>query len=262
MMEPYVFCAIFFFVGACVGSFVNAAAMRTVLEKKWWGAERSVCDSCGETLRPFELVPILSFIFLRGRCARCGAKIPKRHFFSELVCGALFCSAYLKWGISSALLFSCILIAFSLFNSLTDIENGYIYDIWALIPGATGILLRLAEGMPAALDGLFGAALGFGFIAMIIIVSRGGMGWGDAMLSAGMGGVLGLRFEAVALYSGFLIGGFVILPLLAMGKVSRKDAIPLGPFLAAGAALALLAADVILVRFSHWIGDPARWPWM
>ncbi len=63
-----------FLTGACMGSFINAVAMRTVLEKKWWGSERSVCDSCGETLEPCDLVPILSYLRLGGKCRHCGTR--------------------------------------------------------------------------------------------------------------------------------------------------------------------------------------------
>ncbi len=57
-----------FAAGAVIGSFINAAAMRTVAEKKWWGSERSVCDNCGRTLNAFDLIPIVSYLVLAGRC--------------------------------------------------------------------------------------------------------------------------------------------------------------------------------------------------
>ncbi len=78
-----------FLIGACMGSFINAVAMRTVLEKKWWGSERSLCDSCGETLEPRDLVPIISYLLLKGKCRHCGKRIPVRHFAAELVSAVL-----------------------------------------------------------------------------------------------------------------------------------------------------------------------------
>lgn len=262
MNEDMMFAAVAFAFGACMGSFINAAAMRTVLEKKWWGSERSVCDTCGTTLGALDLVPILSFVALRGKCRYCGARIGVRHFLAEIAAGALAAALYMRWGASMALVMAYIVLFFSLFNSLTDLENGFIYDVWALIPCGVGIILRLTESMSAALDGALGAALGAGLITLIIIVSRGGMGWGDAMLMAGLGGCLGWRYTAVALYAGFMLGGIVILPLVAIKKLGRKDAIPLGPFLAAGGALSLFFGDIVIARLGTFIDVSPVWPWL
>ena len=144
-----------------------------------------------------------------------------------------------------------------LLNSLTDIYSGYIYDAFALVLGAAGIVLRLAGGKGALLDALFGALLGAGVIILIILVSRGGMGWGDAWLMAGIGAVLGWKLAAVALYFGFIVGGAVALVLLAARIVRRKDPIPLGPFLAIGAFLSLLVGPELW----GWFGYSMNWPW-
>lgn len=252
-----------FFIGACLGSFINAAAMRTTAEKKWWGSSRSLCDSCGETLSARDLIPIFSFLSLRGNCRYCKKPIARRHFSAEVICGVLTAALVWRWGFSTALSMSLCVAWFSLFNSLTDLENGYIYDLWAVLPGIIGILIRLSEGWNAVFDGLLGAALGFGLIAVIILVSRGGMGWGDAMLMLGVGGAVGLKYCAMSLYAGFLVGGIVILPLLATKKLSRKDAIPLGPFLASGSVIILFFGNSILARLAPMFKALLKpdWPW-
>jgi leader peptidase (prepilin peptidase)/N-methyltransferase len=249
------------FLGACAGSFINAAAMRTVVGKKWWGLERSVCDNCGTVLKTADLIPIFSFIFLLGRCRQCHAPIAKRHLTAELVSGALTGALFARWGVSPALAVSLCVLWFSLFNSLTDIESGYIYDIWALALGAAGLLLRLFAGTQAVIDGLLGGALGFGVIAAIIILSRGGMGWGDAMLMLGIGAAVGWKYCAVTLYSGFMLGGAIVTPLLIVKKLKRKDAIPLGPFLASGGIVSLFAADAFIRSLGSIFGTGAGWPW-
>jgi leader peptidase (prepilin peptidase)/N-methyltransferase len=251
--------AIFF--GACAGSFINATAMRTVAGRKWWGMERSVCDNCGAPLKTADLIPIFSFIFLRGRCRQCHAPIAKRHFAVELLSAVLTGALFARWNISPALAVSLCVLWFSLFNSLTDIESGYIYDIWALALGAAGLLFRLFSGTQAVVEGLLGGALGFGTIAAIIILSRGGMGWGDAMLMLGIGAAVGWKYCALSLYSGFMVGGVIVVPLLIIKKLKRKDAIPLGPFLAAGSIIVLFAGDVFLRRLSAIFGSGAGWPW-
>lgn len=252
--------AVAFVFGACLGSFINAVAMRSCAGRKWWGSERSVCDSCGETLRALEMIPIVSFVALRGRCRRCGARIPFRHVAAEISCAALSAGLFFRWGASSAFAMAMILMLFSLFNSLTDIESGYIFDVSALAPGALALALRLTEGWSATLDGAIGAAVGFGVISVIILVSRGGMGWGDAMLMAGVGAALGWRWCVIALYAGFLIGGAIVIPLILMKRLSRKDAIPLGPFLAVGAIVTLFVGDKAMLLFEGFIGTSPGWP--
>lgn len=252
----YIFMA--FWVGAIVGSFINAAAMRTVAEKSWWGSERSVCDKCGRVLSSPDLIPVISYLVLQGRCRTCRNPIAPRHFFAEVGTGAA--AALLVWhlGFSHALLIASFMLPFLLFHALTDAESGYIYDSWAIAMAVTGIALRFIGGVPAVIDGVIGAAAGFGFIFAIVFISRGGMGVGDAMLMLGIGAFLGWRFLIIALYLGFMTGGLVVIPLLIMKKVSRKDAVPLGPFLAFGAFATIFIGRALLSYFNFSV----VWPWI
>lgn len=256
-MRELLFIAFSTLLGACMGSFLNAVAMRTVDDRPWWGSERSRCFSCNRVLDPSELVPILSWIALRGRCRTCGAKIPLRYPLAELV-GALAAGLLSwRWGVSYAALFAIATGFLLLLNALTDLYSGFIYDAFALVLGAAGLLLRVAGGWGALLDGLSGALAGAGVIILIILLSRGGMGWGDAWLMAGTGAALGWQLTLVGLYLGFIFGGTVALVLLALGVVKRKDPIPLGPFLAFGAFLALIWGPSLW----GWFDLAVRWPW-
>jgi len=203
-----------FAAGAVVGSFINAAAMRTVAEKKWWGFERSVCDECGRQLNFFDLIPIISYIVLQGRCRTCRNVIPPRHFISELTGGITGALSVWYWGIGTPMIFSFIALFFMLFHSLTDIESGYIYDSWAIAMAAISFLARLQGGLPALIDGAMGAALGFVFIYAIVLVSRGGMGVGDAMMMVGVGALMGWKLTILSLYLGFMTSGVIVIPLL------------------------------------------------
>jgi leader peptidase (prepilin peptidase)/N-methyltransferase len=247
-----------FLFGACVGSFADAAAARTVAEEKWWGASRSRCDACGRTLSAFDLFPVVSYLYLKGRCRTCGAKIPPRHLYTELLSGALGALFVWRFGVSVARLFSFAALLFLLFHSLTDLESGYIYDAWAIAMAAVSLALRLAlGGFGGAFDGLLGGALGFGVIYLIVLLSRGGIGSGYAMLMLGAGALLGWKFTALSLYLGFMAGGVVVIPLLLLKKVSRKDSVPLGPFLSAGAFLCLLFGNAVFEK----LGFLPNWPW-
>jgi len=247
-----------FMAGASIASFADAAASRTVAEKKWWGDARSLCGACGRTLSLADLVPFFSFLWLRGCCRTCRTIIPARHFYIECVAGIFGAAFVWKWGVSPALLFSFVALLFLLFHAVTDFLCGYIYDAWVIAMAICAIVLRFLFGnVSAVFDGMLGAGLGFCVIYLIVLLSRGGMGSGDAMLMLGTGAMLGWKMTIVALYLGFLCGGVVVIPLLVMKKVSRKDILPLGPFLAFGALLSLFAAGPLLALF----GLSQSWPW-
>lgn len=246
-----------FFLGSSLGSFINAVAMRTVAEEKWWGFERSKCDSCGRVLSFLDLLPVISYLLLRGKCRSCSAKIKLRHLLSEILTGATAVALVCFLGHSPLLFFSLAMLPFLLFHSLTDIESGYIYDSWCIAMLIMALLIRSVGGLPAIMDGILGMSLGFGFIVLIIVVSRGGMGFGDAMLMLGTGAFLGWKMTVLALYLGFLSGGALVIPLLLMKKVSRKDSIPLGPFLMFGALLTFFLGNSV----ASYFGISLPWPW-
>jgi leader peptidase (prepilin peptidase)/N-methyltransferase len=180
---------------------------------------------------------------------------------AELISGFITAALFRRWGFTPAMLMGVLVLWFSLFNSLTDFDNGYIYDVWALSLGAAGLILRLMGGWPAVLGGILGAALGFGFIAVIILISRGGMGWGDALLMAGIGAAVGWKYCAFGMYLGFIAGGIVVVPMMIAKKLKRKDAVPLGPFLAIGCVAVLFAGSALVRHFGGFIGYNPGWPW-
>ena len=251
---------LFALLGACMGSFLNAVAYRSVRNLKWWGRERSKCFSCGRVLTPLELIPVFSFIFIKifykGRCRACGAKISSRYLIAEVLCA-----------LGSALLaykfyFDLKLLALSLtgfygafISALTDYETGDVFDLFALITGALGLAIRFSLGLNFLWDGALGAFTGWAVFALIILITRGGMGWGDAVFMAGMGCVLGFKFILIAIYFGFMLGGLAAIILLVLGKVKfgRGDTLPLVPFLAAGCFLTFLFGEYILEFFNFYL---------
>ena len=245
--------------GAIMGSFINAVAMRTVKEEKWWGAERSKCDTCGKELTPLELIPIISYLLQKGKCKKCGAKIPKRHIYTETISAIIAILIVHKFGISVETLFGLVLLPFIIFHSLTDIEEQYIYDAWAYAMGIAGITLRIMGGIPGLLDGIYGALLGFSVIYIICKISRGGMGFGDALLMIGFGSFFGLKLTIAILYIGFTIGAVVSLVLIALKKVTRKSPLPLAPFLSVASIITLLYGEEIISLLPVVIS--LQWPW-
>ena len=162
------------FLGACLGSFALVLAERTMQEKKWWGMSRSVCDACGKTLCALELVPVFSYLALKGRCKNCGAKIPKSCLWVEItgaVCGLLFALRFQNNLFALSLCHTALL--FLTVSTVTDIKSGYIYDNWAFAGCFTPLLLRLAfGGVKPLLDGVLAAGFGFTLMFIIYICSR------------------------------------------------------------------------------------------
>ncbi len=239
--------------GACMGSFLNVVAHRSVIGRSWWGNERSVCEACGHVLGFFELIPVLSWLILRGKCKNCGAKISIRYLIIEIICAAIAIMIFYKYKISWACLLMSVGACGLAINSLTDFESGDVFDIFAIAPGVIGLLIRIAGGWPAVLDGLEGAAVGWGFFALIILISRGGMGWGDASFMGGIGAVLGLKFTLAALYIGIMIGGAFVIFLMLIGKVKwgRHDTMPLVPFLAIGCLVMMIFGTEIFAKLEE-----------
>ena len=252
-------------LGACMGSFLNVVAHRSLEGRPWWGNERSACESCGRVLSSSELVPVLSWVLQRGRCRGCGVRLSPRYLAVELIGAAAAAGVAWRWGPGWACLISLVGAFGLLLNALTDYESGEVFDAFALSMGVGGLLVRLAGGRDAILEGFLGAAVGWSIFAAIILVSRGGMGWGDACFMAWIGAILGWRLTLLAFYLGIMAGGVGIAVLMIRGKVrwGRGDSIPLVPYLAVGCYLTLLFGPRILAFLGERFGAPEAFlpPW-
>ena len=239
--------------GACMGSFLNVIAHRSIQGRSWWGRERSVCESCGRILSASELIPVFSWLIQRGRCRGCGSRISPRYIIVELIGSAGMAFIVWRWGVSWACALSIAGFLGLLLNALTDYESGEVFDAFALTMGISALLIRIAGGTDSVLDGLAGAAVGWGIFAFIIAVTRGGMGWGDACFMAGAGAVLGWKLTLLAFYLGVMSGGAGVIYLLLRGRVhfGRGDSVPLVPYLAFGCYLSLIFGPQILA----WLGE-------
>ena len=252
--------------GACMGSFLNAVAQRSVRGRKWWGRERSVCESCGHVLGASELIPVISWLAQGGKCRKCGAKISVRYILVEILCAVLAVMITRRWGFSWASLIAASGTCGLVLNSLTDYETGDVFDVFALAPGVMCLLMRLAGGKLSVLDGLLGAFAGWGVFAVIIVLSRGGMGWGDAVFMAGMGAVMGLKLTLFAFYAGIMSGGLWVIAMMAVGRLhwGKGESVPLVPFLSIGCFMTMIYGPEIFSYLSTKILSPEilslSWP--
>jgi leader peptidase (prepilin peptidase)/N-methyltransferase len=236
--------------GLIVGSFVTVLVHRVPAGESVV-APRSKCPSCGAQIAARDNVPVLSWLLLRGRCRSCGVRIPARYPAIELATAALFAIAALRYSDVWLLVLSSTFLALLLALSLIDVAhkilpNRLVYP--ALIAFPAFLVLARIAGAPV---GLVDAAIGFlaygGAMLVVALISPKGMGMGDVKLASLVGLVVGavdLPSVAVAAGLAILLGGAGAVAALAMGK-GRKSAIPFGPFLAGGAALALLVGPAI-----------------
>ena len=206
------------------------------------------------------MVPVLSYLLLRGKCSQCGAPIPVRLFVVELLTGLLFTAAYWKYGLGIELVYVCASVALFLAVAIIDLEHQRIPD--RIVFPSLAITLLAAPfwtklGLPrtffgnAAMTGSFlnSVASGLGAFLLffpVLLAFPQGFGFGDVKLAGLMGMLLGFPAVAMALWVGIVSGGVLAIVLLALRKKGRKDTLPFGLFLSlAGIAVLLVGSETI-----------------
>ena len=239
-------------IGLCVGSFLNVCIHRLPLRTSVVFPP-SRCPACGTILRAIDLVPVLSYLWLRGRCRSCGTGIALRYPIVELATALGFGAAAARWGLGLAGLQAAVFLSFLIVACFTDLETGIIPNR-VTIPGTIVGLAIMAIGPAGPVTAVLGMVAGGGTLLLLALVSRGGMGGGDIKLGALMGAFLGWPDIGVALAVAFLAGGVAGIALMAAGRKRRRDPVAFGPFLAIGAVVALFWGAPILT----WYGGTLR----
>lgn len=202
---------------------------------------RSFCPSCGKTLSPFELIPILSFLALRGRCKNCKAKISLQYPLVELWTAIVFASIYYKFGLSiHALILTAV---FSIYTVILiyDFRHKIIPDPLVYASIFLSLLVPLFVVDYTLFDWLVGPIL-FSFLGLIWLLSKGrALGFGDAKLALSMGLLLGGVGALSAMALSFWIATAVTVPLMLFSKknITMKSEIPFAPFMVMGALVSL-----------------------
>ena len=241
-------------LGLAVGSFLNTCAWRLPQQKTIIN-DRSACPRCQHLLGALDLIPLLSFLCLKGRCKYCREKIALRYPLMELLTGTLFAAIFIYHGFHPISLVYLVMAGFLLVAALIDLEHFYIPNrliAWGLV---SGTLLRLLLGTGSMTFMVLGFITGCLPMLAVYLVSRGGMGAGDVKLSALMGVFLGWKLALAALFLAFLLGAVTGVLLLASGLKGRKDPIPFGPFLAFGG----IGASLWGLKIIGWYGG-LMWP--
>ena len=240
-------------LGLAIGSFLNVVIWR-VPRKESVVRPPSHCPQCETPISPSDNVPVLSWLFLSGKCRHCKNPIPVRYPLVEAGCGVLFLAVAARFGASWELPAYLVLTAALLAISIIDLEHFIVPDrITAPLTVSALALLgvaALAEGNGWRFGRtLLGGVAYFAFLLLLNILYPKGMGMGDVKLAFSLGLYLGwLGWGQVFLggFLAFLLGAVVGVTLIATKVKSRKDVVPFGPFLALGAMLTILLGDPIL----------------
>ena len=244
-------------LGAMLGSFLNVCILR-------WPREESVvrprsrCPGCGELIRWYDNIPIVSWLLLRGRCRRCRTAISVQYPLVELVTALLW--AFMGWyhGATLAGLTGAVFFTILLGITLTDAREYIIPDEFSLGGLVLGILFSIPGGFSTIANAMLGAAAGLALLWAIgalgaRMFKEEAMGGGDIKMMAMVGAFVGWQGVLLTVFLGALLGTLVFVPLSFLG---RKRLVPFGVFLSIGAAATWLAGPTVIAWYRNFVLQP------
>ena len=242
---------IIFIFGLIIGSFLNVCIYR-IPRNESISYPPSHCTSCGSRIKWYDLIPVISYIFLKGRCRNCKEKISIRYPVIELLCGIIFLLLFIKYSLSFEFVKFAVMAAFLIVIALIDFDTEDVY-VKTTLPGIIIGLIFAILGNYLNVTGnflnyIYGGAVSSGLIALIILFTHG-MGWGDVEICTMCGIFLGFKLSLVMLFFAFVIGGLTGVFLILSHKKKRRDYIPFGPFIALSAVITALYGSNILLWY-------------
>ncbi|MFP5403786.1 MAG: prepilin peptidase [Gammaproteobacteria bacterium] len=263
--EPGLFAALTCLVGLAVGSFLNVVIHRLpkMMEAAWhvqcaelrgeaaapapaynlW-TPRSACPHCGHRITALENVPLLSWLWLRGRCSACGTAISARYPLVELLTALLSAVAAWKWGVSVQTLGALLLVWTLVALAFIDFDTTLLPDSLTLPLLWLGLLFNLGGHFASLSDAVIGAMAGYGILWSVywlfkLATGKEGMGFGDFKLLGALGAWLGWQLLPVTLLLASVVGAAIGIAMIVFVKHDRRVPIPFGPYLAGGGLIAL-----------------------
>ncbi len=237
-----------FSLGLIIGSFLNVVIYRHNTGMTVGG--RSMCFSCGKKLKWFELVPVFSYLLLRGKCSVCRSKISWQYPAVEFITGLLFLGAYLTTSNIYLLIYLLVQLSLLVVISVYDLRHKIIPDTFVFSFAGLALLNVLLvfvvnrDSSALFFDVLAGPLYFLPFAALWYFSKGNWMGFGDAKLALGIGWFLGIGQAYIAIVLGFWVGAIVGVSMIVYGRISKlsrgqervtmKSEIPFGPFLILG----------------------------
>ncbi|CAJ1889564.1 prepilin peptidase [Aeromonas jandaei] len=270
---PWLYLSLVFLFSLMIGSFLNVVIHRLpiMLEREWQAeyrgyftpdeeqateprynlmVPRSACPHCGHAITALENIPLLSWLWLKGRCGECQAPISARYPLVELLTALLSVAVAMvmspAWGTLAALLLTWVLVALT----FIDLDKMLLPDQLTLPLLWGGLLFNLSGGFAPLADAVIGAMAGYLVLwslywAFKLLTGKEGMGYGDFKLLAALGAWLGWQALPIILLLSSLVGAIIGISLIALRKHHQGNPIPFGPYLAIAGWIALLWGDTI-----------------
>jgi leader peptidase (prepilin peptidase) / N-methyltransferase len=236
--------------GLVIGSFLNVVAYR-VPRGESLVAPASHCPGCNTPIKPWDNVPLLSWILLRGRCRTCSERISPRYPLVELTTAVLFAALAVAHGLTDDLVVLLPFAAMLIAVSDIDLEHRIVPNRILLPMAVYGVAASAVVRGAMLPELLIAGGAAFAFLLLAALIHPGGMGMGDVKLAGVIGLYLGASI-APALLVAFLSGSVVgIAIMLRRGAKGRKQAVPFAPFLALGAVVALFAGHQLVHLYVH-----------
>lgn len=236
--------AVFFFLfGLIFGSFYNVVGLR-VPKNQSIVYPNSHCTKCKHELAWFELIPVLSYLFLRGKCRKCGLKISPIYPIIEALTGFLFAFSYVMFGWSLELIIAILFISLLVIITVSDLAYMLIPDkilLFFLIPMA--FLRFFITPLTPWWDAILGPVIGFAVLYLLAVVSKGGMGGGDIKLFFVIGIVLGLKATLMTLFLASFFGSLFGIGQMLLNKFQKRTPVPFGPFISLAAVICYFYTD-------------------
>jgi len=241
-------------LGAAVGSFLNVCIARLPAGESVV-SPRSRCPNCASQIRWFDNIPVLSWVWLGGRCRDCGERISIVYPLVELGGALIWAGAALLYGPEWKALEAAVFVSLLLAIALIDARHYLIPDVLSLGGLGAGLALSLLPGPPTPLASVAGAATGF--LALYVVawlgekaLRRPAMGAGDIKMMAMVGAFLGPTGALLTIFLGALLGSLIFGPI----SLRTKRLVPFGVFLALGGSVALVAGEALIGAYLHLVG--------
>jgi len=249
--------AIAFIFGSIVGSFLNVCMYR-LPKGESIVLPGSHCPACRMAIRPWDNIPLLSFILLRGRCRDCGHPISWRYPLVEAMTAILFATTVSRYGVTPRSVTLLVFLSALVAIAFIDLDHQIIPNVITLPGIPLGLLAGLALGEPPLLDRAIGTLAGAGFLYLVLfygsaVYGQEAMGEGDLNLIALVGAFLGWKGVLITILVGCLSGSVVGVALIGLRRLRRREHMPFGPFLAFGATMALFWGERLIDLYSRFL---------
>lgn len=240
-----------FLYGIVIGSFLNVLIYR-IPKKENFTMTRSHCMKCDYQLRWYDLVPLFSYLFLRGKCRKCGQKISVQYPIIEALNGVFWALIFIKFGLSIESLLYCLLFSALLTLSLIDFRTYEIpigFNIFILILG----LVRVATDYKNWLTYVIGLVSVSVVLLLIFLISQGrAIGGGDVKLMAATGLLLGWQYNLLGFVIGCILGSVIHIIRMKVSKESHTLA--MGPYLSAGVIISIFVGEYLISWYTGLLG--------